>query len=352
MTTTFIAYTRVSTQRQGEQGVSIHEQHRAIVAYATLHHLTISSWQNECSTAAKCGRPVFRKVMKLLKKGNGGVGLLVHKIDRGARNLADWAAIGEVIDQGVDVRFVHDDLDLTTRGGRLSADIQAVIAADYIRNLREEVRKGITGRLKQGLYPFKAPRGYQDRGSGKVKTPDPFVAPLIVATFKRYASGKFSLQELATEMAILGLTTKSDRPLRPGSMAILLKNPFYKGDMVVVKERFQGIHQPLVSDDLFDRVQRVFQRRRPSRRLKHVFRFRGMLRCTQCDSFLIGERQKQFVYYRCHHCRGVSVREDRVGSGNRQYCITQNFLEYENLTLEPWEKFDSHLDVDTTPVVS
>src|SRR5208337_4763709 len=64
-------------------------------------------------------------------------------------------------------------LDLNTRGGRLSADIQAVVAADFIRNLREETKKGFYGRLKQGLYPIAAPIGYLDRGGGQPKAPDP-----------------------------------------------------------------------------------------------------------------------------------------------------------------------------------
>jgi hypothetical protein len=42
------------------------------------------------------------------------------------------------------VHFANDSLDLNTRGGRLSADIQAVVAADYIRNLREEAKKGVS----------------------------------------------------------------------------------------------------------------------------------------------------------------------------------------------------------------
>jgi len=56
--------------------------------------------------------------------------------------LRDWADLGELIDAGVEVHFATESLDLHTRGGRLSADIQAVVAADYIRNLREETRKG------------------------------------------------------------------------------------------------------------------------------------------------------------------------------------------------------------------
>ena len=76
------------------------------------------------------------------KLTQSSIGLIIHKVDRGARSLRDWADIGDLIDAGVDLRFAHDDLDLSTRGGRLTADIQAVIATDYIRNLREEVKKG------------------------------------------------------------------------------------------------------------------------------------------------------------------------------------------------------------------
>ena len=62
----------------------------------------------------------------------------------------------------------------------LSADIQAVVAADYIRNLREEVIKGFYGRLKQGLNPMPAPLGYPNDGGGMAKTIDPIAAPLSI----------------------------------------------------------------------------------------------------------------------------------------------------------------------------
>ena len=50
------------------------------------------------TAAAKSGRPVFNEIMKRLMLGEGSVGLLIHKIDRGARNLRDLAAIGEAIE--------------------------------------------------------------------------------------------------------------------------------------------------------------------------------------------------------------------------------------------------------------
>src|ERR1700722_14556777 len=159
----YFGYVRVSTARQGE-GVSLPQQQAAIEQYAQRHKLEIVQWFEERETAAKTGRPMFSQMIKQLTKG-AARGVIIHKIDRSARNLRDWADLGELIDRGIDVHFANEALDLTSRGGRLSADIQAVVASDFIRNLREETKKGIYGRLKQGFYPMPAPLGYLDNGA-------------------------------------------------------------------------------------------------------------------------------------------------------------------------------------------
>ena len=306
----YIAYVRVSTTKQFIHGVSITEQRRAITQYAALQQLNIIDWYEEIQSAARGRRPVFREMLKVLKRHH--YGLIMHKIDRGARNLRDWADIGDLIDEGIDVRFAHDNLDLDTRGGRLTADIQAVIAADYIRNLKEEVRKGIQGRLEQGLYPFRAPRGYLNRGGGKVKVPDPIVAPLIVIAFRRYATGTYTLKRLMDELSIIGLSSPNGKALTPTTLSRILRRPFYVGEYKIRGVNYQGQHQPLISGDLFNSVQRILRLRRVNRCLHNVFRYSRQLECKTCHKHLIGERQKGRVYYRCHNCRGISVREDRV----------------------------------------
>jgi len=135
-------------------------------------------------------------------------GVIIHKIDRSARNLKDWADLGELIDQGIEVHFANEALDLHSRGGRLSADIQAVVAADYVRNLREEAKKGIYGRLKQGFYPMRAPLGYLDHGAGKAKTIDPVQGPLAAKAFELYSTATFSLERLGDELYRLGLRNR------------------------------------------------------------------------------------------------------------------------------------------------
>src|ERR1043165_2031570 len=187
----YIGYTRVSTTKQGE-GVSLEVQKEAISRYAERNQFQIDLWLEEMETAAKRGRPVFTEAIKLLRHEKHK-GIILHKLDRGARNLKDWAEIGELSDRGVEVHFVNESLDLHSRGGRLSADIQAVVAADYIRNLREETRKGFYGRLKQGLYPLQAPIGYVDNGGGKAKTICPIKGPLVRQAFELYATARYSL---------------------------------------------------------------------------------------------------------------------------------------------------------------
>src|ERR1700687_4437633 len=153
----FFGYVRVSTAKQGE-GASLAAQRDAISRLAERSQLEVTEWFEELETAAKRGRPLFDRMLKSLRQGKAE-GVIIHKIDRSARNLKDWADLGELIDHGVEVHFANESLDLQSRGGRLSADIQAVVAADYIRNLREEAKKGIYGRLKQGFYPGRAPIG-------------------------------------------------------------------------------------------------------------------------------------------------------------------------------------------------
>jgi len=248
-------YIRVSTVRQGD-GVSLEAQREAINRFAAANGIEIIRWFEEKQTAAKSGRPAFNEMLKELRRGRAS-GVVIHKIDRSARNFRDWARIGELSDSGIEVHFATESLDFRSRGGRLSADIQAVIAADYIRNLREEVRKGLGGRLKQGLYPFGAPIGYLDQGGGKAKLPDPERAPLIVLAFELYASGGHSIRSLQAELDRLGLRNASGRPVSKGGLETMLGNPFYCGLIRIRRTGacYPGVHEPIISASLFEAVQ-------------------------------------------------------------------------------------------------
>ena len=334
----YIGYIRVSTVKQGTQGVSLIEQRDAISRYAERMGLPITIWLKEMVTAAKRGRPVFNQAVKLLRSGKAQ-GIILHKLDRGARNLRDWSDIGDLSDAGIDVHFVTESIDLQSRGGRLSADIMAVVAADYIRNLREETRKGFYGRLKQGLYPLPAPIGYLDQGKGLPKTIDPIMGPLVRKAFELYSTGQYSLETLGDELYQFGLRTRQGSRVKRSSLSQMLNNSFYFGLIQIRKtnESFAGIHEPLIGKSLFDHVHAVLTGKVCVRTQRHAFQFRRLLSCAGCQYSLIGERQKGHIYYRCHskECSGTSIREEVAETKTAGFFEQVRFSEDEKAYFRP-----------------
>lgn len=305
-------YVRVSTLKQGE-GVSLEAQKEAIVAFADREGLQIIRWFEERETAAKGGRPIFNDMLRQLRRGKAH-GLVMHKIDRSARNFADWAKIGDLQDAGIDVHFATETLDFKSRGGRLTADIQAVIAADYIRNLREETIKGINGRLKQGLFPWGAPPGYLNQGGGKPKVPCPKTAPLIKLLFELYASRQYSYNTLLDEMHDRGLRNTRGGKLTLCGLGNILQNPFYIG-LIHVKssgKTYKGIHEPIVPVAVWKRVQAIRGERSGPKSTRHDHLFQGLFRCGLCGKLMVPEMQKGHVYYRCKPrlCPTKTIREE------------------------------------------
>jgi len=312
----YYAYIRVSTTKQGEHGVSLVEQRGAIEAFAIRNHFAIGSWYEEQETAAKRGRPIFTRMLKLLRSGKAA-GVIIHKIDRSARNLRDWTELAELVDSGIEVHFAHESVDLKSRGGRLSADIMAVVASDYIRNLREETIKGFYGRLKQGIMPMPAPLGYLDAGPGRTKIIDPLNGPLMQRAFELYATGRNSLTSLTEQMYAIGLRNRTGKRVHRNVLNRLLKNPFYAGLIYIQKtnQTFSGIHEPLITLTLFERVQNCFSGF-PKKEHSHQLIFRRLLKCPHCNYSLIGEVQKGYVYYRCQTrgCVRTCLREEVIAN--------------------------------------
>jgi DNA invertase Pin-like site-specific DNA recombinase len=307
-------YVRVSSLKQGE-GVSLDAQKDAIRRFAGTNEITISRWFEEQQTAAKSGRPVFNQMMKALKAGKAD-GLVMHKIDRSARNYADWHQIGELADNGIDVYFATESLDFRSRGGRLTANFQMAVAEDYCRNLSMEVKKGQLGQLERGFYPFSAPPGYRNNGKHQLKTIDPLTGPLVKYAFELYGSGQYSMHSLRREMAKRGLSKPTGEPLSKGTFEKMLSNPFYTG-VIRIKttgDVYQGAHEPLISAKLFQRVQDVKAGKSGKKVTRHNHLFRGLFVCGQCGRSMIPERQKGYVYYRCQfpECPKNIVRQERL----------------------------------------
>jgi hypothetical protein len=165
----------------------------------------------------------------------------------------------------------------------------------------DRTRAGMKAALELGRWPFLAPLGYLNapRGIGKSLVPDPERAPIVCRAFEEYATGRFTKQQLLEQARAWGLTNRRDRPLTSQAIGVLLKNQLYAGIVDVPAYGVRAKHgdfEPLISEDLFYRVQAVLSGRVPSttpqQRAHPDFPLRGFVRCESCGRGLTGSWSK------------------------------------------------------------
>jgi site-specific DNA recombinase len=175
----------------------------------------------------------------------------------------------------------------------------------------------MTQKAKQGGWPHQAPLGYRNVRKpvgGRLVAciePDPDLAHHIIAAFELYATGDWTLERLTAELAARGLRNRGRRdyppkPLSLGGVAKLLANKAYVGLINWNGVLVQGQHQPLVSPELFQRVQDRLAARsaRGIRERKHHHYLKGLLYCAVCGrrySFLVatGKSGRRYPYFYC-----------------------------------------------------
>ena len=200
--------------------------------------------------------------------------------------------------------------------------IKVLMAKNYIDNLSEETKKGMIEKAEQGLYPSFAPLGYVNVESNRKRfiQPDPVFGPLVRKMFEWYATGNYSLLELTKKFHQEGLTyRKSSRNVPKSVVHKMLKNSLYYGDFCWAGKTYKGIHEPLISKELFDRVQDVMgeKGRRKTGYQKHNWAFQGLLSCGHCGCALVAEiKKQQYVYYHYTGKKGKCpekwVREEEI----------------------------------------
>lgn len=242
--------------------------------------------------------------------------VVVHKVDRLARKRADDALILERIRAaGAHLVSVSENID-ETPSGMLLHGIMASIAEFYSMNLAAEVLKGTTEKARRGGTPYRAPIGYlnaRDTIDGhEVRTiaVDPDCGPFIRDAFALYATGQYSLIELAAILEAKGFRTpntpkRPPREIAANRLNTILHNPFYTGIVTYRGESHPGRHEPLVDDETFETVQRVMESRRQSgeRPSRHHHFLRGTLVCHECGGRLMYTRNRGnggvYEYFSC-----------------------------------------------------
>jgi DNA invertase Pin-like site-specific DNA recombinase len=198
-----VIYIRVSTEEQAQmggevEGYSIPAQREACLGKVRqLDGMLVEEYVDAGESAKSANRPQLQKMLRELKSRRIDY-VVVHKIDRLARNRADDVEINAAIAKaGAKLISVSEPVD-ETPAGRLLYNMMADVAQYHSDNLAVEVLKGMNGKAKQGGTPFQAPIGYLNhrelRDGFEIRTiiVDPERAPLVRWAFEQYALGDWS----------------------------------------------------------------------------------------------------------------------------------------------------------------
>ena len=335
-----VIYLRVSTREQAakgetEEGFSIPAQREACTRHIRdAGWALVDEYADRGESARTADRPALKALLARIAEDRDVDAVVVHKLDRLARNMEDHIAIRALLrKRGVTLISVTENLE-ETASGRLVEGIHALMAEFYSANLASEIRKGMTQKAKQGGFPHTAPLGYRNtreviagRSVARI-VPDPDRAPLITAAFGLYATGDFTLQTLADELAHRGLTNRGragtpPKPISWQGLAKILANPVYIGVVEWGGVQHAGSHTPLVDPDTFRRVRELLAARsvRGTRERKHPHYLKGLLYCGVCGRRLSIQLSKgRYVYFYClgqkndpaGTCREPYVAADRI----------------------------------------
>ena len=348
---------RVSSKEQSESGYSLPAQEKLMKEYCEHRAIkpVLVCLISETASKAK-QRTQFNSFLADLVKRGIKV-LVVEKTDRLTRSLKDAVRVDEWLeeDDQRELHLVKDGLVLHKNSKsqeKLSWNLRVILAKNYTDNLSEEVRKGRNEKFAQGIYPGPSPFGCLaiDQGRRKVHAIDPTRSMWASQMFQLADEG-FSLRQIETKLFDAGLRTKSGKKVSRSNIHRYLTDPFYMGDIDWDGKRGPGIHEPIITQALFDRVQKKLKRPEIARYRSHNHLFRCLIHCGECGGVITWEIHKGTTYGHCNHYRKCSqnawVKEQEIES---QILPSLTCLEITSPRLADWivrALKESHRDEST-----
>lgn len=356
-----VIYVRVSSKEQKQEGYSIPAQKRLLWDFARKNKIKIEKEFEDNETAKQAGRKNFGLMIDYFKKHPDTKTILVEKTDRLYRNFRDYVLV--------------DDLELTVylvkENEKIGKDasshqkfihgIKVLMAKNVIDNLSEEAKKGLKEKAEDGIYPSgSVPIGYKTEKINKRTVPvvDEENKDVVIRLFQLYATGSYSLDSVIEKVESEGYRVSSKNTVQNNSprlikstIARIFRNPFYYGDFIWAGKLYKnGTHTPLITKDLWDKVQKILNSKRDND-LAHYnkldFTYKGIFKCGECGRTITAERKikangKKYVYYKCTKYRtNCSQSPSDGGSIEKQVIealeglrLPQKTIEYVSLGLK------------------
>lgn len=321
-----VIYCRVSTKEQVEEGNSLVTQESLCREFAIKNGYEILSVFIEQGESAKTThRTEFQKLLTFCtNKKNAVNAVITYKIDRIARNSDDYSQIRLLLKRySVEIKSTTENFE-DTPAGRFMENIIANVA-QFDNDVRTERSiNGMKGAVREGRYVWTAPTGYSNtRISGKATIAHSKLAHLVQEAFEEVAKGLKKPEEIRKSLLNKGLKSNLNRPLSKSQFYAMLKNKLYAGWIIKFGECHKGLFEPIISDELFDQVQRVLKfgerreryylRENPNFPLRRFIKHPSGIKLT--GSYSQG-RSGKYPYYRFRNEK-ISYRKEIL---ERQFC--------------------------------
>lgn len=330
----YCLYARKSTESEERQILSIDSQIKEMLLLAEREGLEIVAMKRESHSAKETGqRPVFNEIIEEIKIGKYN-GILTWAPDRISRNAGDLGRVVDLMDAGIlqEIRTYSQRFSNNPNEKFLLMILgsQAKLEND---NRGVNVQRGLRTRCEMGLRPGTAPTGYLNQRLMDKKCQvivDPDRGHVITKMFEKVGYEKWSGRKVYHWLRFdLNFYTRGNKPLSLGNVYRTLQNTFYYGPFEFPTKSgnwYQGKHEPLVSKELFDKVQE-YLKRDSKQHNNHEFAFTKLMICGSCGSGISGQEKykplkdgttARYIYYGCgrskdHNCKGNKyLREEEL----------------------------------------
>jgi len=327
---TYAKYKRKSTDETDRQILSLESQENETKKmFGNLKTITLP--EESVSAFRPYKRPVFDNMIKRIEKGEIQ-GIIAWHPDRLSRNPIEAAQIIYLLDTGKlkDLKFCSYHFDNSPEGKMMlnMTMSQSKYSSD---KLSVDVKRGMDKKASTGWRPGTAPLGYLNsktnlKGQQVIYT-DKLRFSRVKKLWQMLLSGNYTVAQIfkiANEkwkLTMPAMGKKSERKLRLSGFYRIFDNPFYYGWYewpVGSNNWIKGNHEPMVTEDDFNKVQLILGRKGKPRNTTHKFAFTGLMRCSSCGAMITAEnkfkKQKNgtvhsYIYYHCTRRKDTVVKE-------------------------------------------
>jgi len=258
-----VIYCRVSDSKQVD-GYSLVIQEKVCIEYALRRNYIVDKTFTEEGESAKTdNRTQLKNLLAYCKDKQNGISVVIfYKIDRWARQHYDYSDLKLSLRKyGVIIESATENIT-DTPVGRYMENMLAS-QAQFDNEIRaERCTSGMKEAVRQGRYVWMAPIGYVNtKVNDKATIKKGELAELVVEAFTEVAKNTYDTEFIRKILITKGLITRYRKGISANQFHLMLRNPLYKGVIKKFGMTIKGSFEPIISEELFDHVQLVLQRK-------------------------------------------------------------------------------------------